>query len=110
VYVGSGGAAGDLVIRGWELGVRLLGGEDPATFQPCHGDAQPEDGDITSSPPSQALRSGREQQWQLWVKAPRLAVNRTQGYYGTTRRCVICTHLNANAVTEYCIIQKHESS
>jgi len=111
VYIGSGGAAGDLVIRGRELGVRLLGGEDPATFQPCHGNAQFEDGDITSGPPSQALWwSGREQQWQLWVKTLCRAVNCTQGYYGTTRCCVIYTHLNVNTVTEYCIIQNYASS
>ena len=111
MYIGSGGAAGDLVVRGWQLGVRLLRGEDPATFQPRHGNAQSEDGDITSSPPSQALRwSGREQQWQLWVKAPSRAVNCTQGYYGTTRCCVIYTHLNVKTVTESHIVQNHESS
>lgn len=111
MYIGSGGAAGDLVIRGRELGVGLLGGEDPATFQPCHGNAQSQDGDITSSPPSQALRwSGREQQWQLWVKGSCRAVKRTQGYYGTTHCCVIYMHLNVNTVTEYYIVQNHESS
>jgi len=111
VYIGAGGAAGDLVIRGRQLGVGLLGGEDPATFQPRHGNAQSEDGDITSSPPSQALRwSGREQQRQLWVKAPCCAVNCTRGYYGTTRCCVIYTHLNVYTVTEYFIVQNHESS
>jgi len=110
VYTGSGGAAGDLVVRGRELGVGLLGGEDPATFQPCHGDAQSEDGDIASGPPSEALRCGGERQRQLWVKAPCRAVDCTQGYYGTTRCRVIYTHLNVNTVTEYCIIKNHVSS
>jgi hypothetical protein len=111
VYTGSGGAAGDLVVCRWELRIRFLRGEDPASFQPRHGDAQSEDGHIASSPPSQALRrSGGERQRQLRVKTPRRAVNCMRGYYGVTWCCIINTHLNVNTVTECCIVQNHTSS